>query len=218
MTVKAGAYCLIVAAAVSGASQAAWADACLDEVKALFRAELDPFNRKSYRSVKTVFGEDGKEQLVFDNIVENPLETISGNRGGPFGLVVDQQVWTGPTQEGPWTPSPTPPAFPADRKSAYEETQAQMLSRMADATCHGEVDLDGAKYLHYEYVVRPPEDKPAGKMWFAESDKIWIDPATRQVARWEQTDFQTSFLPGVSKERHVILFVYDESIRVDPPQ
>lgn len=209
---------LVFLAAVLSAPQPAFADDCLDELKALFTNEMDAFNRQPYRSVKTVYGEDGKEQLVFDNIVENPLETISGNRGGPFGLVVDQEVWTGPTQEGPWTPSPTPPGFPADRKAGYVAQQAQMLASMGDAVCHGEVDLDGARYIHYEYKVHPPEDKTALPFWGAESDRIWLDPETRQVARWEQTDFEVSFLPGVSKERHVVVFEYDETIRVDPPQ
>lgn len=217
MSLKIG-HRLVFIAALLSAAQPAFADSCLDELKALFGNEMDAFNRKPYRSVKTVYGEDGKEQLIFDNIVETPLETISGNRGGPFGLVVDQEVWTGPTQEGPWAPSPTPPGFPADRKAAYNAQQAQRLASMGDAVCHGEVDLDGARYIHYEYRVLPPEDKTALPFWGSESNKIWLDPETRQVARWEQTDFEASFLQGVSKERHVMVFEYDASIRVDPPQ
>lgn len=208
----------MLAAAIAAAPQAARADSCLDELKGLFRNEMDAFNRKPYRSVKTVYGEDGNEQLVFDNIVENPLETISGNRGGPFGLVVDQEVWTGPTQEGPWTRSPTPPGFPPDRKAGYDAQHAQMLANMGDAVCHGEVELDGARYLHYDYKIHPPEDRTALPYWAAESDSIWLDPQTRQVARWEQTDFEVSFLKGISRERHVTVFEYDETIRVDPPQ
>lgn len=211
-------YGLILLTMALVVPQPAIADACLDEVRDLFRNEMDAFNRQPYVSVKTVFGEDGSEQLVFDNIVENPLETISGNRGGPFGLVVDREVWTGPTQKGPWTPSPTPPSFPDDRKASYDAQSAQMLASMGDAVCHGEVELDGAQFIHYEYSVHPPEDKTALPYWAAERNKIWIDPQTRQAARWEQTDFQVSFLEGISKERHVFVFEYDETIRVDPPQ
>jgi hypothetical protein len=208
----------VVMAALTAAPQTARADACLDEVKALFANEMHPFNRKPYRSIKTVYSPEGQEQLVFDNIIEAPLETISGNRGGPFGLVIDREIWTGPTQEGPWTPSPVPSTFPEDRRAAYEAQHALMLANMGDAVCHGEVELDGKTLIHYEYKVHPPKDRDSVKLWGAESDKIWLDPETRQVMRWEQTDFETSFLPGVSKERHVVVFEYDDSIRVDPPQ
>ncbi len=217
MTLKTG-FGLVFLAAMVSVPQPAVADDCLDELRTLFGNEMGAFNRKPYRSVKTVYGEDGKVQLIFDNIVENPLETISGNRGGPFGLVVDQEVWTGPTQEGPWTPLPTPPGFPSDRKAGYDAQQAQMLASMGDAVCHGEVDLEGAHYIHYEYKVLPPEDKTALPFWASESNRIWLDTETKQVARWEQADFEVSFLKGISKERHVMVFEYDEAIRVDPPQ
>ncbi|WP_110030065.1 hypothetical protein [Hoeflea marina] len=205
-------------AAVAAGVPAARADACLDEFRALFAGEMDGFSRKPYRSVKTVYGEDGKQQLVFDNIVETPFETISGNRGGPFGLVVDREVWTGPTMEGPWSPSPYPSTFPPDRKAAYEESKARQIAALGNTVCLGEVELEGRTYLHYEFSRLPPENKAAAPMWFAESDKVWLDPASKQVARWEMTDFQTSFLPGISKERHVEVFSYDDSIRVDPPE
>jgi hypothetical protein len=45
-----------------------------------------------------------------------------------------------------------------------------------------------------------------------------MDKDTRMITQWEQTDFQTSFLPELNKERHVTVFTYDETIKLSRPE
>ncbi len=193
-----------------------YADSCLDEVKALYQKEWNPFLRKPYRSVKTVYSPDGTKLRTFENVVETPLKTISGISGGEMGLVIDHETWTGPTADGPWTKAPFD--LPKNRKESLDANYQLEIEGLSEAVCHGEVELQGRPHLKYEFHVRTAPNPLLGGLWAAARNTIWLDIDTRMVTQWEQTDFETSFQPELNKERQVTVFTYDESIQLKRPE
>lgn len=206
----------ILAFGVIGASIPAVADECLEEIKALYANEMNPYNRGPYRSTKTVHDPAGKQTHVFENIVQTPLRTISGVVGsGAYTLVVDQKAWTGPKADGPWTPAPA--NFPKDRKASHDAFRKAEIAGMTDGECSGEVDLDGKPALKYSFRIKTEPVKEMNGMWLADHNTVWLDPGSKEVLRWDKTDFQSNWAPDVSKERHVEVFEYDGSVRVNAP-
>ena len=202
----------LIAAAPAPAS----ADDCLAEIKALYGDEMNAYTRKPYRSTKTVYDADGRQTHVFENLVETPLRTISGVKGsGAYTLVVDLSAWTGPGADGPWTPAPA--NFPKDRKAGHDAFREAEIAGMSDPECPGAVDLDGRPALKFVFRIKTEPVAEMNGMWLADHNTVWLDPASKDVLRWDKTDFQSNWAPDVSKERHVEVFEYDGSIKVTSP-
>jgi hypothetical protein len=194
---------------------AAQASECMDEVRALFSSSLDPFQRPAYRSQRTHFDEAGAKKSAFQNVVQTPLRTISLVEGGAAALVVDQDTWTGPTLDGPWTSAPS--TMPDNRRAAMEMSLEQQVANLSEPACDGEVEVDGQQLLKYSFTTKTDPNPDQGGLWFGSSDTIYIDPATGQVMLWERTGFTSSFAPTPTAESSVETFEYDDAITVDPP-
>lgn len=195
----------------------AFSQTCLEETKALYGNEMNFYNRRPYRSEKVVFDPSGKQTHTFENVVENPLKTISGVKGsGFYTLTVDQEAWTGPSIEGPWTPTPT--NFPSDRRAGHDAMRAAEMDGMSDAICHGEVDIDGQKAKKFEFSVKTDPIEEMGGMWLGDRSTVWIAVDTGEVLRWDRTNFTSNWAPEESKEVHVEVFNYDDTIKVTAPQ
>lgn len=195
---------------------AAAAEDCLEIVRQIYRDDLDPFARPPYRSVRIHRNAAGDKTAGFDNRVETPLRTISQVHGGAAALVIDRESWTGPGPEGPWTPAPA--HFPADRAAVIARERAQSLANLADARCHGEVEVEGQTLLHYGFTTRTDPDPERGGLWFGAREEVFLDPGTRRVMRWERSDFVSSFAGEPSGERSVETFEYDDAVTVRPPE
>ena len=189
---------------------------CLAEIKALFQGELNSWNRRPYRSEKTVFDVNGAKIRIFDNIVQTPLRTISGVRDGPMALVIDRDTWTGTSADGPWTKAPN--QLPEGRKAAHAKFLEASINGMSNAKCNGVKNIDGRSLLNYSFHIKTEPDAQRGGMWLADQNAVYLTPETKEVVRWEKTDFQSSWAPQVNKELHVELFEYDNSIKIDRPE
>jgi hypothetical protein len=55
-------------------------------------------------------------------------------------------------------------------------------------------------------------------MWFGARHRVYIDPGSERVMRWESTDFVSSFAPETSKEVQVQLFDYDPDLVIPSPE
>lgn len=191
-------------------------DKCLSEVKALFGNEFNAYNWSPYKSVRIHTDADGKKTAGFDNIVETPLRTISLTHGSKAAMAIDQQVWVGPTVNGPWEKSPN--NFPEDRQKIHAMQYAQSLKNLTDARCEGEVELNGKKLMLYKYTTKTDPIKERGNIWFGGTDAIYYDPKTRRVMRRVQTDFINSFTKGMSKDVITEDFTYDPDIKILAPK
>lgn len=189
---------------------------CLAEVKALFSNEFNAYNWPPYKSVRIHTDATGKKTAGFDNVVETPLRTISLTHGSKAALAIDQQIWVGPTVNGPWKKSPN--NFPKDRQKIHAMQHAQSLKNMTDAKCEGEVELNGKKLMLYKYSTKTDPIKERANMWFGGTDAIYYDPKSRRVMRRVQTDFINSFTKGKSKDVITEDFTYDPEIKILEPK
>lgn len=88
----------------------------------------------------------------------------------------------------------------------------QELANITEPECLGETERDGKTLLHFRFVTRTDPD--ATGTWFGARNDILVDPGTKLMVHWTQTDFENSFQQGVSKEVHVRKMEYDTTIRI----
>ncbi len=189
----------------------AMADACHDEIKALFVGPLDPFQRPPHRQITKVFDAQGNEIREMLSIVETPMRTIAGQPSANwFTMSIDDKVWNGPSVKGPWTD--TGALMPADRDMAMQRTNIELAENLTETQCHGpdETGLIG-------YTYRSVTDPDANGGYFGSLDRIKLDPERNQIVEFDRTDFISSWAPDVSKERWLITVEFDPLITVSPP-
>lgn len=189
---------------------------CAQEVKILYREHLNGYKRPPYRSVRFHYNADGSKKVTYEHIVETPLRTIAIVNGGAATLAIDAKSWTGPTKNGPWKPSVN--YFPKDRRGQHENIMKQNIKNMTDIKCGGLVEKDGKKLLHYHFTTKTDPVKEQGGMWFGSTDDVYVDPKSKLVLRWDRSNFVTSFSPKGTGEYSTDTFVYDKTIKVNPPQ
>ncbi len=188
------------------------ADACRDEIAALYDGgALDAFARPPHRQVVEQYAADGTLTRTGLNLIETPLRTIAGDEAAShFTMAIDRDLWNGPTTEGPWTDLGY--QMPDGREVGVRRGMAQEQANLTDTACHGTTD-EGL--IHYTY--RTQLDPDDGGMFYGALTDLYVDPASGWPARMVQTEFINSWTEGVSEERHVIDFTYDDSIRVTAP-
>ncbi len=193
------------------------ADACRDEIAALFDGgPLDPYQRPSHRHEKQVFDASGTPTHTFASIVQTPLRTISGIKGGDMTLAIDDDTWTGPSPDGPWTPSQN--NMPKDREPWHRAMQAQQAANLTNTACPGIVNFEGTQWLSYRYSTKTDPNPDMNNAFFGSTDTVYIAPDTMQVMRLEQTGLFSSWLPEPGKDTYVTTFTYDPAITITAPQ
>ncbi len=203
---------LTLTALVTVLAAPALADACRDEIAALYDGPLDPFQRPPHMQIVRVLDAEGTETRVYHNTIQTPLRTMSGIRAENFiTLAVDRDLWNGPSEQGPWTKNPA--QMPEGREEAMRLAYAQQKANLTDTVCHGET-AEGL--LHYTYRTQTDPDATGG--FYGSLDQIWVDPRMGQIVRFELTEFVNAWSEGVSQERHLIEVVFDPTIKVDPPE
>lgn len=210
LLIAAFALCLVIPAQSS-------ADACHDEIAALFDGgPLDAYQRPPHRHEKQVLDASGTLTHTFTSIVQTPLRTISGLKGGDMTLAIDDDTWTGPSPDGPWTVSEN--NMPKDREPWHRAMQAQQAKNLSATECPGMVELDGQQYLKYHFSTKTDPNPDMNNAFFGSTDTVYIAPDTMQVMRLEQTGLFSSWLPEPGKDTYVTSFTYDPAIAITAPQ
>jgi len=210
-------FSLLAAGLLVTAPGLATAQDCIAQVRALWAegGPLDPYQRPPHRHVNTVRDATGAVTRVFTSIIETPLRTVAGIPGTHMTLAIDNEVWTGPGETGPWTAQP---GFDHDRRAAHLADQAQRQANLEDVACHGTVERDGSAYLSYGYTTRTDPNEEMGGAWYGSTDTVFIDPETGQVMIWEMGEFRSSWAPEPDGETHEIVYEYDPALRVVRPE
>ena len=197
-------------------AQPVLADDCTAQIAAMFNGgPLDAYQRPSHSHEKQVSDAQGNVTYTFQSIVETPLRTISGVKGGDVTLAIDDDTWTGPTPDGPWTKSEN--NMPKDRKPWHLALQAQQAKNLSDTDCAVGVEFEGSTYNIVRYSTKTDPNPDMGNSFFGSSDTAYIDPMTQQVMRLKQTGFFSSWLPEPGVDVHTTRFTYDPSIKINTP-
>lgn len=188
---------------------------CLDEVRAVMRNDLDMSKWPPYRSVGVIRSANGVESGWMNGIVETQNRTIATTPGGFSALNIDGKVWTGPSPQGPWSAAPSGNILTDD--AARARLHAQQVANLSEVECLGEAELAGRRVLVYRYLTKTDPDPSIGGHWLGGRSKVFLDPTTRRVLRWEQFDSIGSYSMGDRTSTQVQTFEYDPSIKVNPP-
>ncbi len=211
------AFLAIVLTVCTLTSQPALGDDCSSRIAAMFTGgPLDAYQRPPHRHEKQVIDAAGNVSIVYQSIVETPLRTISGIQNGAMTLAIDDDTWTGPGPNGPWTPSEN--NMPNNRKPWHQSMQAQQAKNLIATECMEGVTLAGKKWDMVRYSTKTDPNPDMNNAFFGSSDKVYLDPDTKQVMRLEQTGFFSSWLPEPGKDTHVTLFNYDAEIKIIAPE
>jgi hypothetical protein len=188
------------------------ADACRDEIAALFAGPLDPFQRPAHRQITTVYDPTGTEIRQMLSLVETPLRTIAGQPSQNwFTMAIDQNVWNGPSPDGPWTNAGA--QMPSDRADAMKQVLEDQIANLSDTSCHGS-DASGLIRYTYRTVTNPD----ASGSYFGSLDRVTLDPNIGQIVEFDRTEFINPWTEGISMERWLIKVEFDPSIAVNPPE
>lgn len=193
---------------------AAAADACRDEIAALYDGggALDPFARPPHRQKVQDFDADGAEIRATLNLFETPMRTIAGvPDDSQFTMAAGRDLWNGPSPEGPWQKLDF--QMPEGRDDAMRAALVQERANLTDTACHG-AEADGL--LHYTYRTRTDPD--TNGVFYGALNDLWIDAETGHPMRMEKTESIASWFDGVAQGRQVIVFEYDDSIRIVTPE
>lgn len=206
-----------LSAGLALSSPPALADDCTTRIAAMFTGgALDAYQRPPHRHEKQVFDATGTLTITFQSIVETPLRTISGIKDGAMTLTIDDDTWTGPGPQGPWTASAN--NNPKNRKPWHLAMQTQQAKNLTDTQCVDGVALDGKTYDMVRYSTRTDPNPDMNNAYFGSSDTAYIDRESGQVMRLEQTGFFSSWLPEPGKDTHVTRFTYDADVKVTRPK
>lgn len=198
-------------------SEPAFADECTAEIAAMFEGgPLDAYQRPAHRHEKQVSDAEGNITLTFQSIVETPLRTISGVKGGDMTLAIDDDTWTGAGPDGPWASSQN--NMPKDRKPWHLALQSQQAKNLTDTECFESVTFEGVNYNVVRYSTKTDPNPEFNNAFFGSTDTAYIDPASKQVMRLEQTGFFSSWLPEPGKDTHTTVFNYDPLVKVSAPE
>ncbi len=206
----------LLIAALSLAPAAALADACHDEIAALFDGgPLDSAARPPHRQIKEVRSPDGDLLYTFEARIASATTSIAGIRdSGNYAMAIGNKTWLGPGIDGPWTPSTD---MPGDMEAAQAQVVASQRANLAETECPGLTDHNGKTFLTYRFRTRTDPDPARGNSWWGSKDTVYLDPGTGRVMIWEQTEHIASWSPDMTMERHVITLDYDDSIAIAPP-
>ena len=193
------------------------ADDCSSRIAAMFvGGPLDAYQRPSHTHEKQVTDGEGNLTLTFQSMVETPLRTISGIKDGAMTLAIDDDTWTGPSLDGPWTPSEN--NMPKNRKPWHLGMQAQQAKNLTATECAEGVLIDGKTWDMVRYTTKTDPNPDMNNAFFGSTDTAYIDPETMQVMRLEQTGFFSSWLPEPGKDTHSTRFTYVPDLKVSAPE
>ncbi len=193
------------------------ADDCTSHIAEMFtNGPLDAYQRPPHRHEKQVVDSAGNVSITFQSIVENPLRTISGIKGGTMTLTIDDDTWTGPGPDGPWTPSEN--NNPKNREPWHKAMQAQQAKNLTATECANGVKLNGNTWNMVRYSTKTDPNPDMNNAFFGWSGTVYIDSNTLQVMRLEQTGFFSSWLPEPGKDTHVTLFTYEPDVKISVPE
>lgn len=192
---------------------AAQADACRDEIAALFDGgALDPFARPNRREVSVAVHPDGSISPVSDVIWDGVTRSVNCTPAG-CAMAIGNRAWSGPGPEGPWTYAGE--SLSGDIEALTRKVGADMAANLAGAACPGEAIIEGRNLRLYRY--RTQTNPNAWGSWWGGLYTAFVDIDSGRLLRLEQAEGVASWAPKPSADVQVTTVTYDETIHIEEP-
>lgn len=176
---------------------------CEDEIIGYYAVggAFDPAELPPHANHVFTIAPDGTETTLVMVRWENARRVISFING-MYVLSYDGTFYQGAGWDGPWEAMDLPSQ--TDGVELGRATNAAIVRNLADATCHGEVDLDGTPVLKYSYLHHA--ETPGGQSWWKSDFVAYVDPATGMRVRTEEHALQESWAPEPKDSVRVTTF------------
>ncbi|MEC7763452.1 MAG: hypothetical protein VX874_16235 [Pseudomonadota bacterium] len=198
------------------ATAPAFADDCLDEVRAMYLDEggvFDPVFEIQHQEVSVNRMPDGTEVPVVTARWQAPDQVISAFPGGQYMLLWGQDFYQGASWDGPWTDTGSDNPYDA-MEFALAMNQSAAAS-IESATCDGPVEVGGRTLLRYAYHVRT--EPPGGQSWWESDQVVYVDPETGRMAITEEHNLMESWAPEPKGYVKVTTADYGAAFEITPP-
>lgn len=116
--------------------------------------------------------------------------------------------------DGPWTD--TGSDNPYDAMEFARDMNASSAASITEATCDGEVDVEGRTLLRYAYRVRT--ETAGGQSWWESDQVLYIDPTTGRMAITEEHNLMESWAPEPKDYVRVTTAVYGTDFAIAAPE
>lgn len=190
------------------------ADACHDEIAALFDGgPLDPFALPPHRFTHVVTGQDGSPRYAMTVTFESPVRMMTEMDTGMRSLVIGSESWMAQGKAAGWTKVPN--VLPDDMAALHARNRDQMRANLTATECLGLVQVDGQPLTAYRYATQTDPD-PAG-IYYGATYTTYLDPDSGMKMRQEVDREISHYQPQPGTDHTVQVFTYDDSIAVMPP-
>jgi hypothetical protein len=194
----------------------ALADACTDEIAALFHGgALDPFTRPPHMIETTTRDASGAVQYEMLTLWDTPLRSLSGMKGQMVTLMIGPDTWIGPGPQGPWTKAPN--QNPPDMAAFQAAIRDQLAANLRDTACPGQTTLDGQTFTTYRFTTQTDPNPDQGGSYFGAAYTVYISPETGLLAREDQTGAFAHYQPAPGTDTTVALYSYDPALQLAAP-
>jgi hypothetical protein len=182
------------------AAQPVAAAECKEEIMAMIDRSL---MAGPYRTTAEVTANNRKITIVNESVPPDDMHTrTTADNATKEMIKVGDTVWLNDGQG--WRTAP--PAVAARIAEVTKSMRTMVPNLLNDAQCGGAQTVEGRTYTVYTYKM----DVPGGKA--SSSNTLYVDPASRLPAK-----LVVDGRSGQMKSRSEMSYVYDASIKIEPP-
>jgi hypothetical protein len=195
------------------AAPAAQADACREEIAALFAGgPLDPLALTPRVVTAVTVAPDGSQTPLYEAIFESLTRSMN-NISGQFYLVDGTRAWTAAAPDGPWTfNGDTIPPDMTERSIAQAQS---MVRNLSETECLGPGNLAGQAVIADR--CRTKVDPTPEGAWWGALHTTYVDPVTGLVVRQDLAQQTAHYAPEPATTTEVMTYRHDPSIRLPVP-
>ncbi len=206
--------CVLTVFAVS-AAMPVLADACRDEIVALYDGgPLDPFVQPPYRYETQVLDGDGALKFEYITTFDTPMRSMNGLKGQTMHLSIGLETWSGPSPDGPWTP--TTNSLPENLEEFFKTNRDNLAANTTEPECLGTVTVEGQDYIAYR--CRTQTGPNPDSTYFGGRYTSYIDPASNRLMRHEWHEPIAHYLPQPGTDVWIQVYTYDDSFALSAPE
>ena len=204
-----------IVALLLGLPAPARADACRDEIAALFDGgALDPFAQPPHRYDHVVTGADGSPRYAMTVTFASPLKSMTEMNTGMRSLVIGRDSWMAQGADAPWVKAPN--MLPEDMEGLYRRHRDQLAANLRDTECLGPVEVEGQGLTAYRYTTQTDADDQG--IYFGGTYTVYLDPDTGLKMRQEVDGALAHYQPDAGTDRTVQTYSYVDTITLSPPE
>lgn len=197
--------------------QPAAADACRDEIVALYKGgAMDEYSRRPYHIEITNFAADGTlTERNTGKVIDGTHYTLFSEVGKLGVLYVGTDVWYSTAPGGPWG---SHQKMPAVRSDDLKRQLAEKAESVSEVECLGKMEDAGKTYNVYRWRVFTETSEKYGGGVNGALHEAWVDPESGELAILKDAEVVTPWQKKSDGSTVVTRYRFDDLITINPPE